>query len=502
VAGITNHLKIIATDSAWAFGLKILGVPFVYLTNLIMARIYGAEIMGTYYLAFSLITSAGAICCLGLHTGLLRFVASNKSGENVAAIRSNFWSAIGLVTALSGVTAIIFYFARIWLGSFLNSPQLPAILDLMVLALPIYVAMIILRETVRGLGAIKRVVFQENLLLPLGFLILISIPAYFKMFQITPVTQLPMAFFLICLLSMIFLAHTTELRKVLFSPFVKSSRTPGGSFQELMRYSLPLLLISVLMLSLRGLDSLILAYFTSTADVAYYNAAIKTTPLVILPLIAVNAVVPPLFAKFHLQGNLKDLEIVAQTTARWMYFLALPMTLLLILLGPELLGFLGPDFVKARFALGALALGQLVNVASGSVDFLLTMTGYQWKAFISQGIIGISILPLMMVLTAFHGLNGLACAAALDMAGLNILMAWYVWRCLRIKSYARKVGRINLGGLVASAVFMLSKPYVGAVLATIFFGLSYLILLAKPAFLEFKAIRNEAEWLEAMKLPQ
>jgi hypothetical protein len=132
--------------------------------------------------------------------------------------------------------------------------------------------------------------------------------------------------------------------------------------KDLFIYSWPLFLSSILWLALSGLDSLILGLFTRPQEVAYYNIAMRTAPLVALPLVAVNAVVPPLFAQFHHRRDLQGLEMMARSTARWIYFAALPLAITTILLAPTLLGFFGTDFTQARFALSILAVtGQCVG---------------------------------------------------------------------------------------------------------------------------------------------
>jgi len=203
-------------------------------------------------------------------------------------------------------------------------------------------------------------------------------------------------------------------------------------------------------------------------------------PLITFPLLAIEAVIPPLFAQFHHQGDLNGLEMVSQATARWMYFVALPLTLTIILLGPDILGLFGRNFTKARFALSVLALGQLIYVASGPAYVILAMTGQQWTITKMMAILSFLIVPFLVLATAAFGLYGLAVASACGNAGIHLLMAWAVWRRLGLKVFAQKVGRANLGGLLGVGLFYLSKPYLGAWGGAVCFSLAYLTLAAKP----------------------
>jgi O-antigen/teichoic acid export membrane protein len=487
-----NILRRIAADSSLALVLKVFAVPLGYITNLAIARLYGAEAMGTYYIALNLVVAVTPFCCLGLHTGLLRFVAGFKVDGNFGALKNVFYPAIGLVTLLSGVAGLIIYVSGTWLSGRFHAPDLPALLHVMALALPITVVMLLVVETVRALGGVRWVILQQNVLTPISFLLLLTLVAWGGHGYLIQ-SSLALAYLLSALLGLIFLIIWPGINLGF-----KGSLSGGSSLKDLFRYSWPLFLSSILFLAVNGLDSLILGLFTRPQEVAYYTIATRTAPLVTFPLLAINAVVPPLFAQFHHRGDFRGLEMVARSTARWMYFVALPLAIMTILLAPTLLGFFGPDFAQARFALSILAVGQLVNVSAGSVAFILQMTGNQWGLIMVQIITAIGVVPLMALGAAFMGLNGVAVAGALGIAGLNVLMAWAVWRRLQIKAFAQKIGPANLGGLLGVALFYLTSPYLGPFGGAVFFAAGYLALAAKPIQQELSSLLENPRLTESV----
>jgi O-antigen/teichoic acid export membrane protein len=495
VADNSHLLKTVAADSSLALITSGLAVPFAYLTNLAMARIYGAEAMGTFYLALSLITILAVLSRLGLDIGLLRFVATCRAHHASTAIIHFFWPALCLATLLSCLAGVGLFLVRPLLSDYLSSPHLPAALSFMALALPLSAMGLLLRETVRALGGVRLVVIQTYFITPVGFLILVVSLAAAGTY-LDPASAISLAFLLVTLLGLGVLWCSAKLRRSVFRFGDEVSSKPAESFGDLLTYSWPIYLGGIFSLALSGLDSLILGYFTSPATVAYYNSATKTAPLVMLPLVAVNAVVPPLFARFHAREDMASLEMVSRITARWTYFAALPLALLLILLGPELLGFFGPDFRKAHLALSLLALAQLVNVGTGSVGFILNMTGHQRTLLIIQIIVGVSVVPLSGLLAAGFGLTGTAVAHALGLAGLNILMTWGVWRRLSLRPYVQKVGWANLAGLVGSALFLVSKPFLGPWGGAVLFALGYLALVVRPLFQSFYSFMKRSQWQE------
>jgi O-antigen/teichoic acid export membrane protein len=267
--------------------------------------------------------------------------------------------------------------------------------------------------------------------------------------------------------------------------------------KELLLYSWPLFLNSIFWLSLSGIDSLILGLFTSPEDVAYYGVAAKIAPLIAVPLGAVNAVVPPLIAQYNQAGEFKSLEQVAQTTARWMYLLSLPLTIIIILLAPNLLRLFGANFLKAQFALTVLSLGQIVNVSAGSVGLILALTGSQWFLIKGQLLVGTVTIPLMIFLGKSFGISGVALASAFGLAGINVFMAWAVWRRLGIKGFVLKTRWANLGAGVGLIIFFLTKPYAGQIGGTICFALGYLAIVGKKLKEEFAGILQASHGIGA-----
>lgn len=477
------NLRTLAANSSQAFILKMLHVPLVFLTNLVIARLFGPKLMGVYFIALNIVAITSALCKLGLDVGLLRFTAALKSEGRSGDLKRMFWQASALAVTLSGLVALGIYASSHWLADYFHAPKLPRVLNYMALALPISVITSLAYEAVRGWGRALRVVFQKDVLSNVGFLFFLTILAYAGSDFITRSRVLGLAFLLNAILGLIFIAPSLDFVLRPAKPV-----EPHHSPLDLFKYSGPLFLMTMLNLGFGEVDSLLLGLFTNPMDVAFYGVAVKTMVLISLPLFAVNAIVPQLFAEFHQRGDHRGLETIGQTTARWTYYFALPLTLLTIILGPEILSLFGAEFTKARMALTVLCLAQLVNVGAGSVAFILMMTGNQWALIRMQILTGAITLPLMAICAATYGINGLACARAVGIAGINILAAVAVWRCLKIKAFARKVQWANLGGVLGTSLFYLTDHHFGKVWATAFFILGYAVILAKPLMSEYGEI--------------
>jgi O-antigen/teichoic acid export membrane protein len=236
------------------------------------------------------------------------------------------------------------------------------------------------------------------------------------------------------------------------------------------------------------MDCLVLGLFTGPAPVAFYEAASRSALLVSLPLFAVNAVAPPLFAQLHQGDRLEELEGMARATSRWMYYAALPLALGAAALAPEILGLFGQGFQEAQGALRILVAAQLVNVACGSVGFLLAMTGHQRTLTLTLAAGGGLGIPLMTAGAAFSGITGLALAKGLWLVGVNVLMTLGVWRRLRLQVWARGVGWATLGGLLGLLLFWLVRPFMGPWGAAVLGTLGYLACISKILYQEVTGV--------------
>ena len=474
----------LAADSILALGIKVISLPLAYLTSLAIARFWGAQGLGTYSLAVYLVAILAVVCRLGLDTGMLRFGAKLKAAGQAKDLAGLFWQGLGLVLGLSALVALALFLARGWLAQIFHAPALPEVLPLVSLALPILVAAAFCGETLRSLGGVRWVVTQQDLLTPFCLLFLVAVWAWVVQNSSRSPAALGLAYLLSGTLGLGFLVIFLRSR-------LKGSpdRDGGVRLGELLRYSWPLYLSVLLLVAFGAVDSLVLGLFTTPQEVAYYEAAVRSALLVSLPLLAINAAVPPMFAQLHHQGHLLGLERLARASTRWMYYVALPLALVLVALSPEVMGLFGAGFVNARWALLVLVLAQLINVACGSVGFLLAMTGHQATLTRTLALGSGLGLPLMVAGAALCGLTALAVAKGLWLVGINLLMSLGVWRCLGFKVYATGVGWATFSGILGLGLFWLIRPCLGPWVAAALGGLAYLLLITRTLYQEFADLR-------------
>lgn len=479
----------LAADCTLALGIKVVSLPLGFLTAMVMARFWGAQSPGIYTLAVHLVTTLSQICRLGLDTGMVRFGAGLQAAGQGGDIACLFRRGFRLVLFLGVGAAVGLFLAKGWLVQAFHAQALPDFLTPMSLAVPLSVAAAFCGETLRSLGGARWVVTQQDFLTPVSLLVLVGFLAWYGQGVSIFLSALCLAYLMSGLLGLGFL---TVILVSYLNKQPPSNNSPR--LRELFRYSWPLYLGVLLMLAFNAVDILVLGFFAGPENAPYYEAAGRTSLLVGLPLMAVNAVIPPIFARMHQQGRFKDLESLAQASTRWMYYVSLPLAVFLAALAPDTLALFGLGFGEARWALQILVVAHLVNVACGSVSFLLAMTGCQCTLTTTLALCCGLGFPLMVIGTAILGIDGLALAKGFWLVAVNIYLSLGVWRCLGLKVFASGVGWAHASAAAGFALFWLVRPSLGPWGAGGVGAFVYKALMTRVLYQEFTEILFQARW--------
>ncbi|MDN4732915.1 polysaccharide biosynthesis C-terminal domain-containing protein [Vibrio parahaemolyticus] len=90
----------------------------------------------------------------------------------------------------------------------------------------------------------------------------------------------------------------------------------------------------------------------------------------------------------------------------------------------------GDEFLAAAPLLVVLSLGQMVNIATGSVGFLLLMSGHERTMKYITICSGTISIALLVFLSQSYGVLGAAWAMAIGMAIQNLAALYFVKRYL------------------------------------------------------------------------
>jgi O-antigen/teichoic acid export membrane protein len=188
----------------------------------------------------------------------------------------------------------------------------------------------------------------------------------------------------------------------------------------------------VVLATISRLDSLLLGLLRGTSEVGIYAVASRLAGLAVFGQAALNSILAPEISRLWSRGETAELERTAKRASRLASAFALAAALGLVALGKPVLRIFGPEFTAGYLPLLVLLAGNVVNAFSGSVGYLMNMTGHQGDALRwAAAVLGLG-LALHVVLIPHFGALGAAIATAVATALWNLFLVRRVKETLGI----------------------------------------------------------------------
>ena len=189
---------------------------------------------------------------------------------------------------------------------------------------------------------------------------------------------------------------------------------------ELTHASMNLWTASIMSLAVQWSGILIAGAMLPAEEVAQLTAAQRSAMLTSFVLMVVNMVVAPRYARLWKEGNIERVQYLAKWSTRGMIAMVLPVVAVMMIWPEKVMGLFGDGYEESAVLLMILAVGQFVNVATGSVGYLLNMSGHEREFNRVTMISGPMAIVLAILLTKYHGAIGTAFATAVGVALQNI----------------------------------------------------------------------------------
>jgi O-antigen/teichoic acid export membrane protein len=224
--------------------------------------------------------------------------------------------------------------------------------------------------------------------------------------------------------------------------------TGGPGMREILAYSLPTAVAGTLSVLVFWIDRLLVGYYLPGEANGLYQAASQVSILFVLVLAGFNAVLAPLFAEGHARGEHDRLETAYQYGTKWGLYVSMPIFIVIALAPRQTLAALfGGSYADAALPMVVLAVGQMLNVATGAVGPLLMMAGQQrlWMRLALAAL----VLNMAVCVVAIPrlGITGAALSTSLCLGAMYSFAVIRAKDLLGLWPYHRRY----LKGLVAAA---------------------------------------------------
>lgn len=404
----------IVVKSIFSFVIRTLAALTIFLLSIFVGRELGIDEAGYYFLTYALVTVIASIAKVGLDETILKVGGVANGKKDFAQAKIILFKSMLVGIALSSFLAFVFYvFAEDIAIKWFNKGELTRLFEVSAFYIPLFIVCSYLSAFLQAMSKTIKSVIVLNIstnMLVLGALWLMNLVSAEEV-----VLCLVIAVLFSCLLGVAFVAKTVSVRG--------RATFPWG---ELFSSALPLWIASLMVVMMQWGGQLLLGIWGDSSDVALLAVAQRTSMLVILVLTSVNMVIAPIFASLYSDSNTAELKKVARTASMLMIAFAMPALLLMIVFPNEILSIFGDDFDQAAACLRVLAVGQFINVVTGSVGYLLSMSGHEKDLRNISIFSGVTFFTLCFLLIPQFGLYGAAYAISAGTALQNLLAVYFV----------------------------------------------------------------------------
>lgn len=419
---IDHHLREVLKKASLVLILRFLQTGLGFVLNILVAKLFGAEGVGAYYLALTVTGIGTAAGCFGLENTFVRFIAANAGQKRWEQIAGVYRQGTLLALVTSTLTFITIFANAAWIAEkIFSDASLVGILQIMSISI---VPASLLSLNNSALMGLKR---PSVGMIPLLSHTLLNIILLFPLRSLLGIEGLAVAYVVSNIIALAvglyFWHHYLPQINRLWGIF---------DFRLLLRTSFPLMLIALVKVFSNWTGTFVLGVFASTEDVGVYGVALRVALLTTFVLTAVNSIVAPKFAELYEERDTKTLGKLARDTASVLALVAFPFLVLFVFFPGWILNFFGDDFVRGGTALTILAIGNFINVATGSVGRLLIMTGYE--KLVQYNVFGAVLLNILLslILIPRLGITGAALATATTFVIQNLISVWLVYWKLSI----------------------------------------------------------------------
>ena len=228
-----------------------------------------------------------------------------------------------------------------------------------------------------------------------------------------------------------------------------------GAMSKLMRYAGPRAPAALFSQLLFWTDLFVLTRYADQTEIGVYSAALRAGQVIVLFLTSVSLMFSPYVADLHNRGETERLDRLFKTLTRWTIAATIPLFLVLAIAPDTALKIFGNGFSGGETALLILLAGQFINIATGSVGFVLIMVGRTGWDLVVYAVSLILNLALAFWLCPRYGMEGAAVANAVTFALSKWARLALVRHFVHIQPYDRDYGRLLAPTGVALTVMWL-----------------------------------------------
>lgn len=375
------------------FMFRFLGMVLNYVITLLITSIYGSSNYGLYAISLTILQLMVMFFSFGIPSAFVSFSGAFESeNQNKGLLLKSYL----LVTILSVIPLILFFFNVDLITNFYGKPDLKSFLQMVALSI---LFMVFHEINCNYFLSLKKFywfgltyfVFPNVL-----FLIFILFSKLFQLPNYCILLSYTLSVFITVVVTLFIIFRKLEFMKVT----IKS--------KEILKRSLPMMASGFFLILLNWTDVLMLGKFESERNIGIYNAAFKIGYLTLFFVMAMGSLIIADVARFFNNNQNLELHLTVKKATQLTAILTIPLATIIIVFSEQLLFLFGSEFIEGRTALILITLGALFNALTGNVDQFLNTTGNQISVRNVMFVGFLINICLNFILIPIYGINGAA----------------------------------------------------------------------------------------------
>jgi O-antigen/teichoic acid export membrane protein len=409
---LPGEISKLIRGSGFIFICRVTGAALTLITQILLARWMGASELGIYVLAFSWCVLLASLASVGIPNSAMRFVGYGLANNQPGYIRGFAHTGLKIVLSASlGVLA--FGMAALFLYGSDSVQFVP--LSIALFAVPFYVVMTFLVSLAAAYPWYAAAFLPDNVLRPAVFLCAIC-AVWVVGSELTATAAMLLQWLSITLVTV---GVTVVVNRAMrLSHGTAKTILDTGTW---LRTSAPLMMVGIFNNYFPELTIILVGLLVPSDELAIYAVGFRMALIIRFGLQAIYAYVGPEVSALLAKADTPGLQRVVNRSARFGLASTLAGVVVLLVLGKQILGLFGPEFVAAYWVMIIVSLSQVAQGAVGPAVRLLTISGHEKQCMVVFGATGLLTVVLIMLLVPTYGITGAAISAS------TVMVIWSVW---------------------------------------------------------------------------
>ena len=417
-----------------SYQILILIIPFI--TTPYVARVLGADGVGTYSYTYSIAYYFMTFALLGINSYGNRLVAKVREDKN--KLSKEFFSLYTLQIVTSAIMIILYYiYIIIFEQEYLQIGIIQSIY--------VWSAVFDINWFFQGLEKFKLIVVRNS------FIKLISLIAIFIFVRTNGDLW---KYVLILALG------TLCSQLILYSFLRKNVKYTKIKFIDVKKHIKPVLVLFIPVVAItfyKVMAKIMLGNLSTITEVGYYENAEKVINVPISIITAIGTVMLPSISNLISKGEEEKVEEYLYKMTKFMYFLVIPMALGIILISDNFVNlYLGSEFSKSSIVLKILSISMIFSSTANVLRTQYLIPKEKDKGYVISVIMGaiVNFIFNMIFINYWHAM-GAAIATLLAEATVTIAQLIYVRKQVKLNLMLTSSIKYIIVGIIMLAICML-----------------------------------------------